>query len=105
MSRLESTQEKLLQLQKAICENNIDDLLDRSTPSLPAIWHRESRSFIRIHLPEDHSRLTECKQVMKELKEDIKQQLILECGEDSWDIRMPIDVPITSKDDTFTNIA
>jgi len=40
---------------------------------------------------------------MKELKEEIKQQLISECG-DGWSIRMPLDHPIINEN-IHTSIA
>jgi hypothetical protein len=93
MSRLEISENTITTLQRSVEEQSFDDLLDRSTPSVPAVWDRTSRSFIRIHLSEDDNRLPECKKLMKELKEEIKQQLISECG-DGWSIRMPFDLPI-----------
>ena len=93
MSRLEKTDDNMLTLQRSVEEQCFDDLLDRSTPSVPAVWDRSSRSFVRIHLKEDDERLVECKKLMKELKEEIKEQLISECG-DGWSIRMPFDQPL-----------
>ena len=101
MSRLEICQDNILTLHRCVEEKNFDDLLDRSTPSIPAVWDRNSRSFIRIHLSEDDERLPECKKLMKELKEEIKQQLINECG-DGWSIRMPIDAPFIKEENIIS---
>jgi len=97
MSRLEISEQKIVEIQRAVESKDFDDLLDRSTPSVPAVWDRASRTFMRIHLSQDDERLPECKKLMKELKEEIKQQLIMECG-DGWSIRMPLDQPLIKEE-------
>jgi hypothetical protein len=73
--------------------SNVDDLLDETTSSLPAVWDRSSQSLYRVHLSEDDERLPLCKSKIKNIKEMIKTQLQEECGE-TWMHRMPLDVPI-----------
>ena len=102
---LELTQEKLMSLQRCSEHKDFDDLLNPSTPSTPAIWSRESRSFVRIHLDEHDERLPACKQTMKALKEQIKQQLIAECGEDGYAARMPFDFPIVQEEVAHKTVA
>lgn len=86
-------------LQKAIFENNIDELLDINTPSKPAVMQWESRMLYRIHLEEDDPRLPEAKRQIKEIKAQLKKDLYELYG-DEWQARMPHDYPL-SNDKSF----
>lgn len=83
-------------MQKATTD--IDDLLDDSTPSCPAVWDRSSQTLFRVHLSDDDERLPKCKEKIKAIKEAIKIQLQKEFG-DTWEYRMPFDHPICKNEE------
>jgi hypothetical protein len=84
------------QLQQAVKDDNIDELLDVNTPSKPAVMQWESRMLYRIHLQEDDPRLPEAKRQIKEIKAQLKQQLYELYG-DEWKVRMPHDYPLSNE--------
>jgi len=82
-------------LKRAIKRDLIDELLDESTPSKPAHHDYVSCSLFRIHLDENDPRLPAAKAQIKAMKQKIATELQEIYGE-TWEERMPHDVPIPS---------
>jgi len=90
----EANSELLICLRRGHQNNCIDELLDQSTQSKPAVWCRSSQTLSRIHLEEDDERLPECKSQIRAIKAAIKAQLIEEFGEETYMARFPFDKPL-----------
>ena len=87
----QSKQHLIHQLDSAALAGNVDELLDTTTPSKPAVYDFSAMTVHRIHLDSSDQRLPECKRQIRELKADINAWLQSVYGPE-WELRKPIDV-------------
>jgi hypothetical protein len=80
------------QIDYAIHNDNINEILDLSTESKPAVYDFYTMSIHRIHLDSSDERLPECKRQIRELKAEVHDWLKQVYGPE-WSLRKPVDIP------------
>jgi hypothetical protein len=74
--------------------NDYSKIVQGECPS--AIYNKDTMTLYRVHLKDDDENLDQVKQMNKELKLKIKEELIALYGNE-WHLRFPAEIPLRQK--------